>query len=257
MEAISSYCSIENDDRLTLIQRAINSDHKIKNTDKESSYQKKSYPLQRQIFWSVGHRVSHDRYRFSLPFHLQIQTLGSKRITSRKICHSRVLIVFGALFEISFPEVLHSTDHVTPRCDQSLLSHGSGVSSCDLGFAGEVKYPPPPERPLKMPEMDLVLLVLSVWSCLPYGWIVPARTSLPLKIFYWVYSSQNRYTLCCRITITQRDYRTELYYFQIIFGNSCSVITEPNCFWNHLISVRSVSRGLPNPLPNCLGNCIW
>ena len=32
---------------------------------------------------------------------------------------------------------------------------------------------------------------------------------------------------------TQKDYRTELYYFRIIFGNSCSVITEPNCFWNY------------------------
>ena len=30
----------------------------------------------------------------------------------------------------------------------------------------------------------------------------------------------------------QKDYRTELYYFRIIFGNSCSVITEPICFWN-------------------------
>ena len=31
---------------------------------------------------------------------------------------------------------------------------------------------------------------------------------------------------------TQKDYRTELYYFRIIFGNSRSVITEPICFWN-------------------------
>ena len=31
---------------------------------------------------------------------------------------------------------------------------------------------------------------------------------------------------------TQKDYRTELYYFRIIFGNSCSVITEPICFRN-------------------------
>ena len=31
---------------------------------------------------------------------------------------------------------------------------------------------------------------------------------------------------------TQKDQRTELYYFRIIFGNSCSVITEPICFWN-------------------------
>ena len=55
---------------------------------------------------------------------------------------------------------------------------------------------------------------------------------------------------------TQNDYRTELYYFRIIFGNSCSVITEPNCFWNCLVSVRSVSRGFPDPLPNCFGNYI-
>ena len=53
---------------------------------------------------------------------------------------------------------------------------------------------------------------------------------------------------------TQNDYRTEIYYFRIIFGNSCSVITEPNCFWNYLVSVRKGSRGLPNPLPNCFGN---
>ena len=31
---------------------------------------------------------------------------------------------------------------------------------------------------------------------------------------------------------TQNEYRTELYSFRIIFGNSCSVITEPICFWN-------------------------
>ena len=31
---------------------------------------------------------------------------------------------------------------------------------------------------------------------------------------------------------TQKDYRTELYYYRIIFGNSCSMSTEPNCFWN-------------------------
>ena len=45
--------------------------------------------------------------------------------------------------------------------------------------------------------------------------------------------------------------------FEFIFGNSCSVITEPNCFWNYLVSVRSVSRGLPNPLPNCFGNSMF
>ena len=42
---------------------------------------------------------------------------------------------------------------------------------------------------------------------------------------------------------TQKDYRTELYYFRIIFGNSCSVITEPKCFWNCLVSLRIVNRG--------------
>ena len=52
---------------------------------------------------------------------------------------------------------------------------------------------------------------------------------------------------------TQNDYRTELYYFRIIFGNSASVITEPNCFWNYLVSVISVSRGLPNPYRIVLG----
>ena len=55
---------------------------------------------------------------------------------------------------------------------------------------------------------------------------------------------------------TQNDNRTDVYYFRITFGNSCSVITEPNCFWNYLVSVRSVSRGLLNPLPNCFGNYI-
>ena len=59
-----------------------------------------------------------------------------------------------------------------------------------------------------------------------------------------------------RYLYTQNDYRTELHYFRIIFGNSCSVITEPNCFWNYLVLVRSVSRGLPNPLPNCFGNYV-
>ena len=29
-----------------------------------------------------------------------------------------------------------------------------------------------------------------------------------------------------------KDCRTELYYFRNICGNSCSVITEPICFWN-------------------------
>ena len=46
---------------------------------------------------------------------------------------------------------------------------------------------------------------------------------------------------------TQNYYRTELYYFSINFGNSCSAITEPNCFWNCPVSVRTVSIGLPNP----------
>ena len=55
-------------------------------------------------------------------------------------------------------------------------------------------------------------------------------------------------------TIAHNDFWTELLYFQIIFGNSCSVITEPNCFWNYLLLVRSVSRGLPNPWPNCFRN---
>ena len=41
------------------------------------------------------------------------------------------------------------------------------------------------------------------------------------------------------------------YYFRIIFGNSRSTITEPNSLWNYMVSLRSVSRGLPNPLPNC------
>ena len=45
---------------------------------------------------------------------------------------------------------------------------------------------------------------------------------------------------------TQNDYRTALYYSRIIFGNFCSVITEPNCFWNYLVAVISVSSRLPN-----------
>ena len=31
---------------------------------------------------------------------------------------------------------------------------------------------------------------------------------------------------------TQHEYRTELYYFRIIVGNSCYVIARPYCFWN-------------------------
>ena len=49
---------------------------------------------------------------------------------------------------------------------------------------------------------------------------------------------------CQSVHYTQNDYRTELYYFRIIFGNSCSVITEPNRFWNCLVSVTSVSRAI-------------
>ena len=49
---------------------------------------------------------------------------------------------------------------------------------------------------------------------------------------------------------TQKNYRTELYYFRIIFGSFCSVITEPICFWNYLVAVSSVSAGLPNSLWN-------
>ena len=53
---------------------------------------------------------------------------------------------------------------------------------------------------------------------------------------------------------TQNDYRTELYYFRIIFGNSCSVITEPNCFWNLLgLGTKCVQR-ITEPLPNCFGD---
>ena len=46
---------------------------------------------------------------------------------------------------------------------------------------------------------------------------------------------------------TQNDYRTELDCYQIMFGNPCSVIAEPVCFGNQLVSVISVSAGLPNP----------
>ena len=55
----------------------------------------------------------------------------------------------------------------------------------------------------------------------------------------------------------QHDYRTELYYFRVLFGNSCSVIAERICFWNSLVSVSSVSRGLPSPLPNLLAGIIF
>ena len=38
---------------------------------------------------------------------------------------------------------------------------------------------------------------------------------------------------CTEITITHKKItEPKLYYFRIIFGNSCSVITEPICFWN-------------------------
>ena len=58
-------------------------------------------------------------------------------------------------------------------------------------------------------------------------------------------------------TIThKRITEPNFYFFRIIFGNSCSMITEPNGFWNYLVSVRSVSRGFPNPLPNCFGNYV-
>ena len=53
---------------------------------------------------------------------------------------------------------------------------------------------------------------------------------------------------------TKRLPNQTLFFFRIIFGNSRSVITEPNCFWNYVVSVSSASRGLPNPLPNCFGN---
>ena len=56
----------------------------------------------------------------------------------------------------------------------------------------------------------------------------------------------------------QNYYRTELIIFELfsvipVLGNSRSTITEPNCFWNYLVTARSVSRGLPNPLPNGFG----
>ena len=52
-----------------------------------------------------------------------------------------------------------------------------------------------------------------------------------------------RKSLIADTDYTQNDYWTELYYFIIIFGNSCSVITELTCFWNCLVSIRSVSKG--------------
>ena len=71
-------------------------------------------------------------------------------------------------------------------------------------------------------------------------------------------SSQKRGRFICRqrtglwppqcYHYTRNDYRTELYNFGIIFGNSCSVI-----FWNYVVSVRGVSRGLPNPYRIVLG----
>ena len=72
---------------------------------------------------------------------------------------------------------------------------------------------------------------------------------------YHMESPDNKVWVCI-YHCTQNDYRTELYYLRIIFGNSCSVITEPICFWNWWVSVSSVSTGLPNPLPNCCGNYV-
>ena len=58
------------------------------------------------------------------------------------------------------------------------------------------------------------------------------------------------------LVLTYNEYRTEFYYFWVIFGSSWSMITEPICLWNKLVSVNDVSTRLPNPLPNCFGNYI-
>ena len=92
--------------------------------------------------------------------------------------------------------------------------------------------------PLRSEEREILSarlpFILSV--CLPF--ILSVRLPF-VSQYFWE-----------NLGYTQSDYRTELYYFRILFGNSCSVIIEPNCFWIYLVSVRSVSRGLPNPLPN-------
>ena len=44
-----------------------------------------------------------------------------------------------------------------------------------------------------------------------------------------------------------------IYYIRIVFGNFFSVIAEPNCLWNYLVLVRSVSTGLPIPDRTVLG----
>ena len=55
------------------------------------------------------------------------------------------------------------------------------------------------------------------------------RTQLVLSFRFWLPQKIQEFNV---YHYTQKDYRTELYYFRIIFGNSCSVITEPICFWN-------------------------
>ena len=69
-----------------------------------------------------------------------------------------------------------------------------------------------------------------------------------------VWSTWQNWSRGSRAPLNRKWLPNRTLFFQINFGNSCSVITELNCFWNYLVSARSVSRGLPNRLPNCFWN---
>ena len=62
--------------------------------------------------------------------------------------------------------------------------------------------------------------------------IAPKLLTMEPKNYYTPFLLLFEELIISQSHYTQKDYRTELYYFRIIFGNSCSVITEPICFWN-------------------------
>ena len=87
---------------------------------------------------------------------------------------------------------------------------------------------------------------LAVLSFL--GKITPTITPKHLQRVRWCNELQNSW-----VPLHTMIAESIFIYFCILFGKTCSVITEPILFWNELISVSRASRGLPNPYRIVLG----
>ena len=116
-------------------------------------------------------------------------------------------------------------------CDSKMIFKIASDCGCDaVVHLGSDTVCPICDAPKSSEATCAVLPKQNFWCSRPSG------VGLPLDYHY-----------------TQNDYRTELLLFSNFF---CSANTEPNCFWNNLVSVRSVSRDCRIPYRHCFGNYV-